>query len=146
MTYLLPRSFFERSTDCILDFQVKFLDAASYANQSPSAVLKAAEQAKKTQYQEACSAQRRTFVPCIASTDGILGDEFKSVLARLASVLADKWGQPYSHVRGFLNARVSLCLVRASSLCLRGSRVPRSKVAYSPFLWDDARGPYSLTY
>ena len=42
--------------------------------------------------------------------------------------LADKWGQPYSHVRGFLNARVSLCLVRASSLCLRSSRVPARKL------------------
>lgn len=41
-------------------------------------------------------------------------------------LLVQKWSKTYSSVRGFTNAHLSIALVRASHLCLRGSRIPAS--------------------
>ncbi len=73
------------------------------------------------------------------STDGLVGREAKELLKRLSLRLSDKWEQPYSVVRGFVNARISIAIVRATHLCLRGSRVSASKISRR-FLWEDSTG------
>ena len=40
--------------------------------------------------------------------------------------LAEEWEKPYPTVRGFINARMSVALVRATNRCIRGSRIPVS--------------------
>ena len=52
------------------------------------------------------------------------GIEAKAARKRLASKLAEKWHKEYSQVCGFLRARLSVALVRATSQCLRGTRDP----------------------
>jgi hypothetical protein len=47
--------------------------------------------------------------------------------------------RPYSVIRGFVNARMSIAIVRATHLCLRGSRVSASKISRR-FLWEDSAG------
>jgi hypothetical protein len=42
------------------------------------------------------------------------------------SPLADKWEKLYAVVRGYVNARMSIAIVRATRICLRGSRIPTS--------------------
>jgi hypothetical protein len=49
-----------------------------------------------------------------------------------------KWEQPYSVVRGFVNARINLAILRATNLCIRGSRVPASKMSKKVQLLDGA--------
>ena len=46
-------------------------------------------------------------------------------LRRLGRLLAEKWQRAYSQVAGFLNARMSIVILRASSYCLRE---PRCKI------------------
>ena len=46
-------------------------------------------------------------------------------MRRLARLLAEKWQRAYSQVMGFVNARMSIAILRASSHCLRG---PRSRM------------------
>ena len=123
---------------------MKYLDAPSYCNSDPASVLKSAERDKKTKYQAACALQRRTFVPCIASTDGLIGEEFEAVLSTLASALSKKWGRPYPPIKAFVKNRVSLALARGSSLCLRGSRVPSSRIAFRNSLFDDVFGAFQM--
>jgi hypothetical protein len=53
-----------------------------------------------------------------------LGKEAKTLLQRLSALLAAKWGKIYSRVCGYVNARMSIVIVRATHLCLRGSRIP----------------------
>jgi hypothetical protein len=50
-----------------------------------------------------------------------------------------KWERPYSVVRGFVSARMSVAIVRATHLCLRGSRVPLSQISRRP-QWEDRAG------
>jgi len=74
-------------------------------------------------HKTACEASRRDFVPFIVSTDGCLGEAAQVFLRRLSFRLAGKWQRPYSQVFGFVKARMSVSILRASSQCLRGPRV-----------------------
>jgi hypothetical protein len=73
------------------------------------------------------------------STDALLGREAAELLKRLSLRLTEKWEQPYTVVRGFMNARMSIAIVRATHLCLRGSGVPLSQISRRP-LWEDRAG------
>ena len=94
------------------------------------------EKAKKTKYLAQCTAQRRHFTPFVVSADGLFAEEAKFVLQRLSQLLAQKWSKPYSVVRSYTNARMSIALARATTMCLRGSRIPASTLS-RPRCWDD---------
>jgi hypothetical protein len=49
----------------------------------------------------------------------------------------------HSVVRGFVSARMSIAIVRATHLCLRGSRVPLSQIGRRP-QWEDIQGWFSV--
>jgi hypothetical protein len=57
-----------------------------------------------------------------------MGKEAKTLLKKLAAqlALALKSEKPYSEVCGFVNAQMSIVIVRATHRCLRGSRIPVS--------------------
>jgi hypothetical protein len=55
--------------------------------------------------------QRRSFVPIVVSTYGLIGREAKNLLKQIALRLTAKWEQPYSVVRGFVNARINLAIL-----------------------------------
>ena len=64
-------------------------------------------------------------------------DKFLSVdalkclfLKRIATKLASKWHSHYSVVMGFMRARLSLAIVRATTMCLRGSRKTMSGIRF----------------
>jgi hypothetical protein len=101
-------------------------DAKSNLSKDPAKVLESQEKEKKRKYLASCIAQRRHFTPFVVSTDGLLGKEAKCLLKKLSTALADKWEKPYAVVRGYVNARISIAIVRATHICLRGSRIPTS--------------------
>jgi hypothetical protein len=105
------------------------MDAKAYRHQNPYDVLDKQEKEKKKKYLRPCLEQRRSFVPFVVSTDGIIGREAKNLLKRIALRLTAKREQPYSVVRGFVNARINLAILSATNLCIRGSRVPASKMS-----------------
>jgi hypothetical protein len=107
-----------RGTDCIIDvLRITDVDAKSNLSKDPDKVLAADE--------EISWGLPRLFV---VSTDGLLGKEAKILLKKLSARLAEKWEKSYSEVCGYVNARMSIAMVRATHLCLRGSRIPTSKM------------------
>jgi hypothetical protein len=63
----------------------------------------------------------------VVSTGGLIGKEVIILLKRLSSLLAEKWEKPYSVVRGYVNAQMSIAIVRATySLLARLSYPYRS--------------------
>ena len=138
---LLVRGFWARSTDCIFDVRITDTDAKSNLSRDPRAVLTSQEKQKKKKYLAPCLAQRRHFSPFVVSADGLLGREANKVLQQLAKKLADKSGKSYLVVCGFLRARMSIAIVRATHLCLRGSRIPAERISHP--IWCDGAG---LTY
>ena len=98
-------------------------DAPSYRSRSPETVLRGAEVEKKKKYTAACLARRASFTPLCCSVDGMLGTEANFFLRRLADQLSSKWEKPYSSVMGWVQARLSFTILRATMICVRGSRV-----------------------
>ena len=77
--------------------------------------------------------QGRHFSPFVVpvSADGLRGKEAKLLLKNLSAWLAEKWEKPFSEVCGYVNARMSIAIVKAVHLCLHGSRIPTSKICSS---------------
>ena len=65
---------------------------------------------------------RADFTPLCVSIDGMLGAEAEFFLKRLGDFLAVKWERPFSVVMGWIQARLSFAILRATMLCVRGSR------------------------
>jgi hypothetical protein len=126
-------------TDVIVDVRVTDTDGKSYRSQDPHKVLATQEREKKKKYLQSCLEQCKHFTSFVISTDGLIGREAVELLKRLSLRLADKWERPYLVVRGFVSARMSIPIVRATHLCLRGSRVPLSQISRSP-QWEDRAG------
>jgi hypothetical protein len=137
---ILIRGLWARGTDCILDVRVTDLDCKSNLSKDPHKVLAQHERAKKKKYLEACTEQRRHFSPFVVSTNGVIGKEAKAVLRRLSALLAEKLDQPYSVACGYVNARMSVAIARATHLCLRGSRVPTGQMSNRRPQWEDGAG------
>jgi len=69
----------------------------------------------------------------------MFGFEARPFLRRLAKLLADEWEKPYPTVRGFISARMSIALVRATNRCIRGSRIPVSNMS-NRYRWEGGAG------
>jgi len=123
---LLIRGFWEESIDTIIDTiidaRVTSLDSKSYKNLPPKNALERQEKEKKKKYGKPCENQRCHFTPIVVSTDGIFGFEARAFFKRLAKLLPEEWEKPYSTVRGFINARMSIAIVRVTNRCMTGSR------------------------
>jgi hypothetical protein len=104
-------------------------------------VLEAHEREKKKKCLGACLEQRRHFSPFVVLTDGLLGKEAKILLRKLSSMLAEKWEKPCSaEVCCYVNARMSIAIVRATHLCIRESRIPTGKMCNRLPQWEDKAG------
>ncbi len=137
---VLIRGLWARGTDCIIDVRITDTDAASNRSKDPLKVLANHEREKKRKYLQPCLHQRRHFTPFVVSTDGLIGSEGKALLQKLSALMADKTGKSYAEVSGFINARMSIAIVRATHLCLRGSRIPTSRMSLRRPQWDDGAG------
>jgi hypothetical protein len=137
---ILLRGFWARGTNCIVDVQVTDTDAKSYRHQDPNKVIQTQEKEKKQKYLEARLEQRCHFTPFVCSTNGMLGQKAKTFAKRLSTKLASKWQRPYSLVCGYVNAPLSIAIVQATHLCLRGSRIPASHISSKRPQWEDGAG------
>ena len=63
------------------------------------------------------------FLALCCDVDGALGPEAVLFLRRLAEKLSSRWEKSYGGVLGWIEARLPFAVIRATDLCLRGSRV-----------------------
>ena len=121
-----------------IDARVTDTDAPTYRGQDPHKVLAKHEKEKKDKYVEHCVARRCHFTPLVFSVDGLRGSEANAATKKLASRLAAKWKRTYSEVCGFVRSRLSITLVKTTSLCLRGARDPTARATHAT--WDSGVG------
>jgi hypothetical protein len=126
--------------DCIIDVRITDVDAKSNRSKDSDKVLSAHKREKKKKCLGACLEQRRHFSHFVVSADGLLGKEAKILLRKLSSMLAEKWEKPHSEVCGYVNARMSIAIVRATHLCIRGSRIATGKMCNRLPQWEDKAG------
>ena len=109
--------------EALFDIRVFDPNAPSHRTRSPEAILETGANEKKRVYEQAVVERRGNFTPIVLSMDGLLHREAKHFLKRIAANLAHKWEQPYFQTCGYVRARLAFAIIRATSLCLRGSQV-----------------------
>ena len=135
---LCIRGVWQPQTVALFDVPVTATDAPSHSQRVISAILSSAEEAK---YSEAAALRRASFTPFVESVDGVLGREANFFIKHVAQKLAHKWEKSNSEVLGWMRARLSFAILRATNLCLRGSRTKWR----SAFGMDDAAGLPSIS-
>ena len=106
-------------------FDVKVFNPLAPSNRHPiiNAAYRHHENNKKRHYEQRVrEVEHSSFTPLVFSTTGGLGPAAAAFYKCLASMLADKWKQPYSSTIGWLRCRVSFSLLRSSIQCIRGAR------------------------
>ena len=106
----------------LYDVRVLDSDAPSYRNIPPAQVLRKAEQEKKSKYNPICERRHSSFTPLCVTVDGLMGTEMSIFLKHLSDALSLKWERPYSTTLCWVKIKLSFALVRATGLCIRGSR------------------------
>jgi hypothetical protein len=127
------RSFFQRQRNAFFDVRVFYPHASSYLSKSLQSLYTSMEKSKKREYGDRISqVEHGSFTPLIFSSVGGMGIEANEVLKRMALVLSEARNEPYSHTMCVLRCRIAFALMRASSVCLRGSRQRRSAASNAP--------------
>ena len=111
-------------------FERTFIDVRVFNPHAPSnrSIPLATCYAKHEREKRRCYEQRilnveqSSFVPAVFSSTGGMGKHAKALYNRIASLLADKSGETYSIVNAWIRCKLSFALLRASVVCLRGSR------------------------
>ena len=115
--------FWSRQQCAFFDIRVFYPQAQSYRNQPIATLLKRNEAEKKRQYNDRIiQVERGTFTPLVFSTNGVMGQEARIAMRKLATEIANKRKEPFSSVMGLLCCRISFALIRAAITCLRGTR------------------------
>ena len=113
-------STFERA---FFDVRVFNPFAPSNRHSSIAATYRQHERVKKRQYEQRIrEIEHSSFTSLVFSTTGGLAPAATTFYKRLASMLAEKWNQPYSSTIGWLRCRLSFSLLRSSIMCIRGAR------------------------
>jgi hypothetical protein len=121
----------------IIDVRIADVDAKFNRSEDPDKVLAAHEREKKKKHLGDCLEQCRHFSLFVLSADGLLGKEANVLLRKLSAMLPDMLEKPCSEVCGCVNARMSIAIVRATQLCIRGSRVPMGKMCNRLPQWEE---------
>ena len=119
---LLIRGVWSPLETASFDIRVTDTEAKSYSNRNPEHVLESCADERRRKYSEACHEKPIAFTPLIFSVDGMMARESKIFLRRLADRLASKWDKPYSIIMNWVKLRLNFAILRASNLCIRGTR------------------------
>uniref|UniRef100_A0A8D8W759 Reverse transcriptase domain-containing protein n=3 Tax=Cacopsylla melanoneura TaxID=428564 RepID=A0A8D8W759_9HEMI len=119
---LAVRGVWEAQREALFDVRVMDTDAPSYVSRPVMSVLQSAEEEKKRKYLQACEERHATFTPLVTSVDGLFGLQMTCFVRTLVERLAERMSKPVGRLMGMIRARISVAILRASSMCLRGSR------------------------
>ena len=125
MRSFIPRDFKDRwqpQGTSSFDIRVVDTDAVSYLARKPCSILQSAETEKKAKHNAACLARNVSFTPLVVSVDGAFAPEFDRLIKRIAGGLSSKWDKPYSPTINWVRNRLSFAVLRATNLCMRGTR------------------------
>ena len=80
---------------------------------------------KRAYEQRVREVEHGSFTPLVFSASGGMGNAAKIFYKRLASMIAEKSGSPYSTTLAWLRTRLSFSLLRSAIQCIRGTRSSR---------------------
>ena len=106
-------------------FDVRVFNAHAPSNSSSStdACYRRHECEKRRNYkQRVIEVEHGTFTPLVLSSSGGWGPSATVAFKRLASLISQKYGQPYSSTLYYIRCQVTFSLIHSAVACLRGPR------------------------
>jgi len=123
------RGFWQRQQNAHFDIRVFYPHASSYLTRTLSSLYTTIEKEKKRQYNDRIvSVEQGTFTPLVFSSTGGMGPETTVAIKHLAVELSNSRNEPYSKTMSVLRCRLAFSLMRAASVCLRGTRLCRKHI------------------
>lgn len=106
-----------------LDVRVFDPNSKSYRDQDPAQVYRSHENQKKAEYGERVTQiERGSLTPLVFSTTGGWSKETSKFHRHLAALMAEKRGEEYSVVMGYIRRRLRFTLLRTTLESLTGAR------------------------
>ncbi|XP_066922310.1 uncharacterized protein [Clytia hemisphaerica] len=122
------RGFWTRGQRAFFDVRVFNAYAQRYSRMSPTCAFEVNEKEKKRHYnQRIIQVDGGSFTPLIFSTNGGAGREAQIFIKALATLLSEKRDELMQITLNYLRTKISFALARSTVLCIRGSRIPKSK-------------------
>ena len=123
------RGFWRAGQNAFFDVRVTNADCASQASTTIQSVLRKHELEKKRQYnQRVIEIEHGTFTPLVFTTYGAMGHECVKFHKVLAEKMSIKNGEKYDDIMRYIRVKISFLVMKATLLCLRGSRTLRRNV------------------
>ena len=97
--------------------------APSNRQQSLASTYKKHERMKIRAYEQRIrEVEHGSFTPLVLSLSGGCGNAANVCFKRLASMLSEKWDQPYSITLAWMRCKLAFALLRSAVQCIRGAR------------------------
>ena len=117
------RGFWRQGQNAFFDVRVTNANNVSQRNTKVEAVLRKHEQEKKRAYnRRVMDVEHGSFTPLVFTTSGVMSHECTRFHKALAEKLSEKKGERYDTIMRYLRVKLSFLALKATLLCLRGSR------------------------
>ena len=117
------RGFWRDGQHAYFDVKVTNVDSESMRHRKVQAVLRESENKKKNKYnRRVMEVEHGSFTPLIFTTSGVMSHECSKYHKTLAEKLSEKKGERYEVIMRYLRVKISFLALKATLLCLRGSR------------------------
>ena len=117
------RGFWRDGQNAYFDVRVTNPDSNSQTNSTVEAVLRKHELEKKRMYnRRVMEVKHGSFTPLVFTTSGVMSHECTKYHKTLAEKLSEKKGERYEVIMRYLRVKISFLALKATLLCLRGSR------------------------
>ena len=117
------RGFWREGQNAFFDVKVTNADCQTHQNKNLKSVLRESEMEKKRFYnRRIMEVEHGTFTPLIFTTTGVMGHECSIFHKSLAEKLSIKRDERYDDVMRYIRIKFSFLALKATLLCLRGSR------------------------
>ena len=119
------KGFWRRGQTVFYDVRITHVNSPTNAGKTTSSIFKEHEKAKKRAYLERVTEiEHGSFTPLVLGTNGGMGEECKKFISNLANKLAEKNGDTYANAITWIRVKLSVEILRATLICVRGSRTP----------------------
>ena len=122
-TDVRARGFWRQGQNAFFDVRVTNANCESQQNMTTEAVLRKHEQEKKRAYnRRVMEVEHGSFTPLVFTTSGVMSYECTRYHKALAEKLSEKKNERYDIIMRYLRVKLSFLSLKATLLCLRGSR------------------------
>ena len=117
------RGFWRDGQNSFFDVRVTNADNDSQQHMKVEAVLRKHEMEKKRNYnRRVMEVEQGSFTPLVFTTSGVMSHECSKYHKVLAEKLSVKKNEKYEDIMRYLRVKVSFLALKATLLCLRGTR------------------------